>query len=90
MTKKSDFLSLTEKAFKAEAIKKLVFSRPDGAEAVKVSARLCAHRNRRILALEYAMPSGTVSQENLTEETLIPRLSEIIDTYKQANLITTL
>ena len=90
MTKKSDFLLLIEGAFKAEIIKKLVFSRPDGAKATKVSARLCAHRGRRILALEYAMPSGTVSQENLTEQTLIPRLSEIIDEYKQANLITTL
>lgn len=90
MTKKSDFLDLTKKAFKAEIIKKLVFSRPDCAEAVKVSARLCAHRGRRLLSLEYSMPSGTVSQENLTEDNLISRLSDIIDTYKQANLITTL
>lgn len=90
MQKKSEFLELVTASFKAGIIKKLVFSRPDGTEAVKVSGRLCSHRGRSLLALEYSLPSGTVSQENLTEDTLTLRLTEIIGLYKQANLITTL
>ena len=90
MQKKSEFSDLVAKAFEAEIIKKLVFSRPDGAEALKVSGRLCSHRGRRLLALEYSLPSGTVSQENLSADNLEARLSELLCSYKQANLITTL
>ena len=90
MQKKSDFSELVLKAFQAEIIKKLVFSRPADAEAVKVSGRLCSHRGRKLFALEYSLPSGTVSQENLTSEALWERISQLIDSYKQANLITTL
>ena len=81
MQKKSEFLELVTASFKAGIIKKLVFSRPDGTEAVKVSGRLCSHRGRSLLALEYSLPSGTVSQENLTEDTLTIRLTEIIGLY---------
>ena len=87
---KSEFLDLIEKSFNAEILKKLVFSRPDGAEAQKASGRLCSHRNGKILALEYSLPSGTVSQENLRKDDLAEKLSVLLDSYKQANLITTL
>lgn len=87
---KSNFLSLTLAAFRAEIIKKLVLSRPTDAEAVKVSGRLCSHRGKRLLSLEFSLPSGTVRQENLTDETFEGRLSELLPHYKQANLITTL
>ena len=75
MQKKNNFLSLVKDAFDAEIIKKLVFSRPDGQAAVKVSARLCSHRGKKLLNLEYSYPSGTVSQENLTSDTLEKRVS---------------
>lgn len=87
---KTEFCKLVTKAFDAEIIKKLVFSRPTGEGAVKISGRLCSHRGKKLLALEYSLPSGTVSQENLTAETLPGRIFEITDSYKQANLITTL
>ncbi len=87
---KSNFLSLTVSAFNAEIIKKLVLSRPCGADAVKVSGRLCAHRGKKLLALEFSLPSGTVRQENLTADNLEEHLSSLMDNYKQANLITTL
>ena len=87
---KSNFLSLTLAAFRAEIIKKLVLSRPTDTQALKVSARLCSHRGKRLLSLEFSLPSGTVRQENLTEDALNERLSELMDSYKQANLITTL
>ena len=87
---KSDFLSIATLAFKNEIIKKLVLSRPTDAEAVKVSGRLCSHRGKRLLSLEFSLPSGTVKQENLTDETFEGRLSELLPHYKQANLITTL
>ena len=52
MANKTDFIELAVLAFKREALKKLVFSRPVSGEVQKVSGRLCAHRGRRILALE--------------------------------------
>ena len=90
MQRRNDFLSLTKSAFNAEIIKKLVFSRPDECEAVKVSARLCAHRMKKFLVLEYSLPSGTVRQENVFESELEAKLGELLSSYKQANLITTL
>ena len=87
---KSNFLRAAFSSFNAEIIKKLVLSRPDGADAVKVSGRLCSHRGKRLLSLEFSLPSGTVRQENLTSDNLEERLSALMDTYKQANLITTL
>ncbi len=91
MTKqKSDFLSLALLAFKKEALKKLVFSQKTEGDISKVSARLCSHRKDRILALEFSMPGNTVSQRNIKEEEIFSALSEIIEKYRQANLITTL
>ena len=90
MNLKSDFLSIVIDSFKKEIIKKLVFSRPRGTETAKVTGRLCAHRGRRILALEYSLPGNTVSQKNVFEENLEAELSSLIEFYGQANLITTL
>lgn len=90
MTEKSDFCALAELAVKSETLKKLVFSRPTDTGAAKVSARLCSHRGRRILALEYSLPSNTVSQRNVAEENIAGEISALIDGYRQANLITTL
>lgn len=88
--KRSDFTAAAKKAFSAEALKKLVFSRPVSSEIQKVSGRLCAHRGRRILALEYSLPGNTVSHKNLSDSELDGKLLELLSQYKQANLITTL
>ncbi len=90
MAKKSDFVELAVSAFKREALKKLVFSRPVDSEIQKVSGRLCAHRGRRILALEYSLPGNTVSHKNVPEEGIGEAITEMLDGYKQANLITAL
>ena len=90
MTPKIDFLELAVRAFKKEVLKKLIFSRPKDSEVLKVSARLCSHRGKRILALEYSLPGNTVSQKNVREEDLQSEISELMSSYKQANLITTL
>ena len=90
MAKKSNFTELAVRAFGREALKKLVFSRPVSGEVQKVSGRLCAHRGRRILALEYSLPGNTVSHKNVPEESLGEVIAELLDGYKQANLITTL
>lgn len=87
---KNDFLDIVLESFNKEIIKKLVFSRPRDTEVSKVSARLCAHRGRRILALEFSLPGNTVSQKNVTENRLEEELAELILHYNQANLITTL
>ena len=90
MNPKSDFLDLVCGTFSKEVLKKLVFSRPEKSEITKVSARLCAHRGRRLLALEYSLPGNTVSQKNIGETELTDVLTELISEYRQANLITTL
>ena len=90
MQKRNDFLSLTLLAFEKGVIKKLVLSRPIDAEAIKVTGRLCTHKRGTVLALEYALPSGTVSQQNLTKGEAHEKLSALLSAYKQANLITTL
>jgi len=90
MNPRSDFISLATNAFKAEVLKKLVFSRPTESEITKVTARLCSHRGRRILAVEYSLPGNTVSQKNIQESELADELSLLISSYKQANLLTTL
>ena len=90
MANRNDFTELALLAFKREALKKLVFSRPIEGEIQKVSGRLCAHRGRRILALEYSLPGNTVSHKNVPEESVGEVVAELVGGYKQANLITTL
>lgn len=85
---KTDFLSLIELAFKREALKKLVLSRPVDGEVAKISCRLCAHRGKRILAMEYSLPGNTVSHKNIAEGDLASELAPIINGYRQINLIT--
>ncbi|MBQ8302380.1 MAG: SAM-dependent methyltransferase [Clostridia bacterium] len=85
---KIEFLGLIETAFRREALKKLVLSRPKEGEVSRISCRLVAHRGKRMLAMEYSLPGDTVSHKNLTEGEL-SSLSEIIDNYRQVNLITT-
>ncbi len=77
-------------AFRARVIKKLVFSRPEKSEIQKVSGRLCAHRGKDIMALEYALPGNTVSHKNLNIDALSDELDGLIAEYRQVNLITTL
>lgn len=88
---KSDFLSLAVLSFKRQALRKIVFSRPVASDAPsKVSGRLCAHRDRRILALEYTLKDDTVAQKNLQEDSLEGELSQLLSQYRQINLITEL
>lgn len=88
MSKKTDFAAIAALAFRREALKKIVFSRPLGGEISKISGRLCAHRGRRILALEYSLPGNTVSQKNVPEDSVEATIAELIGDFKQANLIT--
>ena len=90
MEARNKFVSLTLLAFKREIIKKLVFSRPKDSEVTKISARVCAHRGRRILAMEYFLPGNTVSQKNIPEDEVEKTITELLSAYGQANLITTL
>ncbi len=88
--KQRDFLDLAVLAIERGVIKKLIFSRPKASDISKVSARLCDHRGRRMLALEYSLPGNTVSQKNLFGDAMRGGLEKIISEYGQANLITTL
>jgi len=90
MNKREEFLSLALSAIRAEALKKLVFSRPAEGEISKVSCRLVAHRGRRLLALEYSLPGNTVSQKNFNEDNAKEELEGLLSIYRQANLITAL
>ena len=87
---RNEFIELILSAFRREAIKKLVFSRPNESEVTKISCRECAHRGQRILVMEYSLPGNTVSQKNLSEAALSDSLSPLFDEYGQVNLITTM
>lgn len=90
MTKTEAFIEIATLSMEREIIKKLVFSRPKSSEIQKVSARLVAHRGRRILAFEYSLPGNTVSHKNVAEDMAADTLAELLCEYSQANLITTL
>ena len=85
----NEFLRLVETAVSAEALKRLIFSRPKGTEITKISGRLVAHRGRRALALELSLPGNTVSHKNIPESTLSEELLPFFENYAQVNLITT-
>ena len=89
MTKTEQFTETVSLALEREVIKKLVFSRPKSSEIQKVSARLVAHRGRRMLAFEYSLPGNTVSHKNVAEAEIDGILTELLGEYSQANLITT-
>ena len=90
MSKIEEFSRLVLASAGAEVIKKLIFSRPAGGEVSKVTARLVAHRGKRMLALEYSLPGNTVSHKNVVEDQIVDAVSELLATYRQANLITTI
>ena len=85
----NDFIELVKLSVTTETLKKLVLSRPKESEIAKISGRLCSHRERRILALEYSLPGNTVSHKNLGESEIEQYLAEALGSYMQANLITT-
>ena len=87
---KIDFLNLIEQAFCREALKKLIISRPKSGEIKKISCRLCAHRGRRLLAMEFSLPGDTVSHKNLAEGEFRGEIEALFENYSQINLITTL
>lgn len=90
MTKTEAFIEAVQLSMEREIVKKLVFSRPKSSEISKVSARLVAHRGRRMLAFEYSLPGNTVSHKNVGEDVAADTVAELISEYSQANLITTL
>ena len=90
MNKKELFVEAVTSALQREIIKKLVFSRPISSEVSKISGRLVAHRGQRMLVLEYSLPGNTVSHKNVAENDVVAILTELLDGYMQANLITTL
>ena len=62
-----DFNKAALLSFKKEALKKIIFSRPVENAPEKISARLCAHRGQKFLAVEYSLPGNTVSQKNFRD-----------------------
>ena len=90
MNKTDTFIEAVQLSMGREIIKKLVFSRPRQSEIQKVSARLVAHRGRRMLAFEYSLPGNTVSHKNVAEDEAGSFIAELVGEYMQANLITTL
>ena len=87
---KKDFISLICGSVQAEIIKKLIFSKPKSTEITKITARLVAHRGKRFLVTEYALPGNTVSQKNIQEQDVEREITPLFENYGQVNLITTL
>ena len=86
----ADIKDLTLEAFRKEALKKIIFSRPTSDAPQKISCRLCAHRGQKILAVEFSLSGNTVSQKNLRESEIADFLDENLCRYKQVNLLTTM
>lgn len=82
------FAELVLTAFRREAIKKLVFSKPLQGEISKVSARICKIKGGKVLAAEYSLPGNTVSHKNIADDELCKEIESLIESYGQANLIT--
>ncbi len=87
--KQSEFFELLRCAFDKESLKKIVFSKPTG-EVLRVSGRLCAHRGRKILALEFSLRGNTVAQKNIQSDGLMEEFSRLANDFRQINLISTL
>ena len=88
--KQRAFLSVATAAIEKGAIKKLIFSRPNASEITKAAARLCDHRGRKMLSIEYSLPGNTVSQKNFFGDAIENEIERLLSEYGQANLITTL
>ena len=84
----TEFKELALLSFKKEALKKMIFSRPIGDFPEKICARLCAHRGRKLLAVEFSLSGNTVSQKNFSENEIGDFFDEYSKNYKQINLIT--
>ena len=85
------FSNLVRDCFSKGVLTKLILSRPiDKSSPKKVSCRLCAHRNQKILAVEYSLEGNTVSQRNLREGEISDFLATELPGYMQANLLTQL
>lgn len=87
---KNDFISLILECVSKEALKKLVFSKPQGTEVTKISARLVSHRGKRHLSAELSLPGNTVSQKNIPENNILSEIELLFESYSQVNLITPL
>ena len=87
---RNEFCELIELSAERGVLRKIIFSRPSVSEVKKVVGRLVEIRGRRSLALEYSLPSDTVSQKNLSISSLSEELSVLISEYAQANLITSI
>lgn len=85
-----DFPELVLTAFRKEALRRLVFSRPTEGEIAKVSGRLCSHRGKRVLALEETLPGDTVAQRNIREDAIEEEIRSLLSLYRQCNLLTPL
>ena len=86
----TDMKELIALSFEREVLKKLVFSKPNGTPCERITARLCAHRGKKLLLAEYSLPGNTVSQKNLGEKDLSAFFDEAAGIFDQINLITTL
>lgn len=90
MTEKDTFFELIVTAVRREVLKKLVLSKPlHEGEPKRITARLCAHRGRRVLSMERALEGNTVAQQNVPEDRLAEELSPLLGAYGQINLLTT-
>lgn len=85
---KNKFIELVTLAIQNGSLKKVIFSRPDLKEIEKTSVRPCIHKGKTILAFEYFLPSKTVKQKLLQIEEGKREIKLLLESYKQANVIT--
>ncbi len=80
--------SLILDALFSGALRKLVFSKPEGGEVGKITARLCSHKGEVLLAMETLMPDGKALHKNVPLDGAEAELSPLPARYMQINLLT--
>jgi hypothetical protein len=91
MGKADELIELIRLAASRAALRRLILSKPIGAAEdlpKRISARLTERRGRRVLFFEEAYDGGRVSQFALSTEELSERLSPLIASFGQIDLLT--
>ena len=83
-----DFLTLLSAAAERGALRRLVLSRPQDGDTVKITGKLCAFRGETVLATEASKKDGKVLHARLTLPIDGEAFSALAAPFSQWNLIT--
>lgn len=86
MTQSERMIALIIRTSERETLRKLTFSKPDGGEVLRITARLSLGRGRKILACEETRPAGKVRHFAYPLSELADALPPLFRQFAQVNL----